>query len=168
MTQNQFQNTSGPLPGERDFDPYDGDLDAQSAWRNFGGLTLAEAYRKFLEHPGAYSEDFMWMGGKAFVYYFPVLERYLLVTPVWSEENGSEWCQILGLGSPIQCQFTEDCLPEVRELVPRVMALITHVRDAIDVYVSSGHPYYSNPEIHQHVSEEWDQLEQHLQKFEDG
>lgn len=167
MTQNQFQNHSGSLPGERDFDPHEGDLDAQSAWENFGGLSLAEAYEKFLENPGTYSEDFMWMGGKAFVYYFPVLERYLLVTPIWSEENGHEWCQILGLGSAIQCQFSENCLPEVRELVPRIMALITHVRDAIDVYVASGHPYYSDPEIQQHVIKEWDDLEEHLQQFLD-
>lgn len=167
MTQNQFHNQSAPLPCERDFDPYEGDLDAQVAWKNFGGLSLAEAYQKFLENPGGYSEDFMWMGAKAFVYYFPVLERYLLVTPVWSEENGSEWCQVLGLGSTIQFHFTEDCLPEVRELTPRVLPLIAQVKESIDACVASGHPYYSDPEIHQHVSEEWDQLEQHLQQFED-
>ncbi len=167
MTQNQFQNKSGPPPGERDFDPYEGDLDAQSAWRNFGGLTLAEAYQKFLEHPGAYSEDFMWMGDKAFVYYFPVLERYLLVTPVWSEENGSEWCQILGLGSAIQFQFTEESLPELLQLAPRVLVLIVQVKESIDACVASGHPYYSDPEIHQHVIKEWNELEQHLQQFVD-
>ncbi len=37
------------LPSERDFDPYGGDLDAQCAWRNFGGLTLEEATRRFRE-----------------------------------------------------------------------------------------------------------------------
>lgn len=168
MTQNQFQDRSGPLPVERDFDPHEGDLDAQSAWKNFGGLSRSAAYQKFLENPSVYAEDFMWMGGKAFVYYFPVLERYLLVTPVWSEENGSEWCQVLGLGAAIQFQFTEDCLPEVRELAPRVLPLITQVKESIDACIASGHPYYSDPEIHQHVSKEWDELEQHLQQFLDG
>jgi hypothetical protein len=34
------------LPTELDFDPLHGDLDAQCAWRNFGGLTLDEAHAK--------------------------------------------------------------------------------------------------------------------------
>ena len=168
MTQNQYQDRSGPLPGERDFDPYEGDLDAQVAWKNFGGLTLTEAYQRFLENPSTYAEDFMWMGDKAFVYYFPVLERYLLVTPIWSEENGSEWCQVLGLGSAIQFQFTEESLPELLQLAPRVLPLIAQVKESIDACVASGHPYYSDPEVNQHVSKEWDELEHHLQQFEDG
>ncbi|MBL8820867.1 MAG: hypothetical protein JNL96_20010 [Planctomycetaceae bacterium] len=66
-----------PLPTEADFDPYGGDLDAQCAWRNFGGLTLDEATNKFRERPEIYQEDFMFMGGKAFAFYFPVVEAYL-------------------------------------------------------------------------------------------
>ena len=167
MTENQSQDKSSLLPGERDFDPHEGDLDAQSAWRNFGGLTLAEAYQKFSENPGTYTEDFMCMGGKAFVYYFPVLERYLLVTPVWGEENGSEWCQILGLGAAIQCQFTVESYPELLQLAPRVLALIEEIRESFDASAASGHPYYSDPEVQQHVIQEWDELEEHLQQFVD-
>lgn len=44
------------LPSERDFDPYGGDLDAQCAWRNFGGLTLEEAIRRFRERPEIYKK----------------------------------------------------------------------------------------------------------------
>jgi hypothetical protein len=57
------------LPTETDFDPYQGDLDAQCAWKNFGGLTLGEAFVKFEESPETYQEDFMFMGGKAFARY---------------------------------------------------------------------------------------------------
>jgi len=166
MTGQPFRDVNGPLPGERDFDPHEGDLDAQAAWRNFGGLTLAEAYQKFLGNPDVYQEDFMWMGGKAFAYYFPVLERYLLVTPVWSEEKGSEWCQVHGLGAAIQFQFTESALPEVQALASRVLPLIEQVKESIEVYVASGHPYYSDPEMQQHVIREWNELEVHLQQFE--
>ncbi len=65
------------LPIERDFDPYGGGLDEQCAWKNFGGLTLDEAYLKFESAPEVYQEDFMFMGGKAFAFYFPVIDRFL-------------------------------------------------------------------------------------------
>ena len=170
MRQQPFQGAAGSLPGERDFDPHEGDLDAQVAWENFGGLSLSEAFQKFQENPEIHQEDFMFMGGKAFAYYFPVLERYLLVTPVWYENDGVVWCQILGLGAAIQFQFTENSPREVQQLVQRVSALIEHVKEAVDLSAHSRHPYYSDPEIYEHVIEEWDQLEQHLhlQQFLDG
>lgn len=68
------------LPTELDFDPLYGDLDAQCAWRNFGGLTLDEAHAKFEEYPESYQEDFMFMGGKAFAFYYPVIDRFLRKT----------------------------------------------------------------------------------------
>ena len=71
---------STELPNETDFDPYHGDLDAQCAWRNFGGLSLDEAFKRFEECPETYQEDFMFMGGKAFAFYFPVIDRFLRKT----------------------------------------------------------------------------------------
>lgn len=166
MTGQPFRDVNGPLPGEQDFDPHEGDLDALVAWENFGGLTLKEAYQRFQENPFVYQEDFMWMGGKAFAYYFPVLERYLLVTPVWGADEEAEWCQVYGLGAAIQFQFADDCLPEVRDLVPRVFPLVAQVKESIEAYVDSGHPYYSDPEMQQHVIREWNELETHLQQFQ--
>jgi hypothetical protein len=69
------------LPTEQDFDPWGGDLDAQCAWRNFGGLAIDRAKAKFRENPLLYQEDFMFMGTKAFAYYFPVIEEYLRTIP---------------------------------------------------------------------------------------
>lgn len=66
-----------PLPTKRDFLDYHGCLDAQSAWNNFGGLSVDAAYAKFCENPLRYQEDFMFMGRIAFIYYFPVLERFV-------------------------------------------------------------------------------------------
>jgi hypothetical protein len=64
------------LPTERDFDPWHGNLDAQCAWRHFGGLTLDQAHARFRENPLGYQEDFMFMGPVAFAFYFPVIEDY--------------------------------------------------------------------------------------------
>ncbi len=75
------------LPTEQHFDPYGGDLDAQCAWRNFGGLTIEEAKVKFCEHPEIHQEDFMFMGGKAFAYYYPVIDSYLRETPLLPPED---------------------------------------------------------------------------------
>ncbi len=66
-----------PLPGLSDFDPFDGDLDAINAWKHFGGLSLDQALRLFLENPLHYLEDFMFMGPTALDYYLPVIDRYL-------------------------------------------------------------------------------------------
>ena len=33
------------------------------------------------EHPEIYQEDFMFMGGKAFAYYYSVIDSYLRETP---------------------------------------------------------------------------------------
>lgn len=68
---------SASLPTELDFNPFHCDLDAQCAWKNFGGLTLDEAHAKFEKCPESYQEDFMFMGGKAFAYYYPVIDRFL-------------------------------------------------------------------------------------------
>ncbi len=91
-----------PLPAEHDFDPYGGDLDALSAWRNFGTLSLDEAYAKFCQLPDVYQEDFMFMGSRAFHYYFPVIEEYLRNARAIDEWNESH-AKILG--SCVAAQF---------------------------------------------------------------
>ncbi len=66
------------LPTIEDFtsDP-ERDLDGEYAWRQFGGLTIDEAYDKFCEKPDICQEDFMAMGDAAFAFYFPVIDRYI-------------------------------------------------------------------------------------------
>ena len=70
--------TPQPLPTKEDFNPWGPDnLDAEHAWQCFGNLTLDEAHARFCECPELYHEDFMFMGGKAYAFYFPVIERFL-------------------------------------------------------------------------------------------
>jgi hypothetical protein len=119
------------LPTESDFDPYGGDLDAQTAWRNFGGLTLEEANRRFREHPEYYQEDFMFMGGKAFAYYFPIIETYLHET---SAANPYDDRQAWILAHCITQQLYKDAPLEVLQLIPRVLNLAEFVLANTDLF----------------------------------
>ena len=107
------------LPREGDFDPWGGDLDAQTAWRNFGGLSVAEAYTKFLKSPDHYSEDFCSMGGVAFAFYFPVFEYYVRDAYRESELNAVVFC--------LRQQFQQKDPKAVTPLRARVLELIRFV-----------------------------------------
>jgi hypothetical protein len=107
------------LPTKNDFDPWEGDLDAETAWRNFGGLTLAEAHSKFRERPEIYQEDFMFMGGKAFAFYFSVIEDYLRQTPEAESEDDDRQAWILA--KCIHNQFNAGTSIHVETLVDRVI-----------------------------------------------
>jgi|LauGreDrversion4_2_1035121.scaffolds.fasta_scaffold714690_1 hypothetical protein len=116
------------LPTEDDFDPIGGDLDAQWAWRNFGGLTLDAAMKKFPEKAECYQEDFMAMGSRAFSFYFPVIESYLINSPV--EYEGWDRCAWI-LAHAIKSQLQRDTRSVVLHLVPRIRNLIRFVRQNI-------------------------------------
>lgn len=103
MSRSNHDEASGAsLPTEHDFDPFGGDLDAQSAWRSFGGLSIADALALFRENPTHYQEDFMFMGGRAFVFYFPVLDAFLREFRLTEHEDDS---QAAIVGSCVAAQF---------------------------------------------------------------
>jgi len=105
------------LPSAKDFNPWGGDGDAMYAWKNFGGLTIEEAYKKFCDNPLGYQEDFMWMGTKAFEYYFPVLEKYLQeIQPEDELDDCEGW--IIGCG--IEMQLNEDCSIELTNKIEKL------------------------------------------------
>jgi hypothetical protein len=99
------------LPTKKDFDPW-GDLDAQWAWKNFGGLTIDSAYNKFCTYPETYQEDFMFMGPTAFSFYFSIIEKYMsTVQPEDEFDDCSGW--IIGCGVEIQLENIEsECLKQ--------------------------------------------------------
>ncbi|MCY2989927.1 MAG: hypothetical protein NTY19_18955 [Planctomycetota bacterium] len=116
------------LPTESDFDPHGGDLDAQCAWRNFGGLTVEKAKARFNEAPEVYQEDFMFMGTNAFVFYFPVLDDYLRNVP--DQENDGDY-QSWVISQCILAQFEADAIGRLRALVPAILDLARFVRDNV-------------------------------------
>jgi len=97
----------------------------------------------------------MFMGGKAFAYYFPVIESYLLETPNPNETDEIDFRPTCILGYCIQTQFSDDSLQHVSHLAPRVKALIDHVRQTIDVYAA-------DPEEQRRITESWNELEEHM------
>lgn len=119
-----------PLPSEHDFDPFGGCLDAQSAWRHFGGLTRTQANERFQENPLRYQEDFMFMGGVAFAYYYPVIERFLCDARV-ADECVDRQAWILAWGIMIQFRTNGG---QLRHLVPPILALAKHVRNNLAAY----------------------------------
>ncbi|MBG88459.1 MAG: hypothetical protein CMO80_16375 [Verrucomicrobiales bacterium] len=128
-------NDASQLPKERDFDPHDGDLDAQCAWKNFGGLDLNQAYAKFVEAPEAYQEDFMFMGPRALVFYFPVIDRYLREVRSEDEFDG---CQAQILGCAMASQLEEYVDEFSKSFLRAIGELAGYVRGHIDQYHPSA------------------------------
>ncbi len=127
------QIMSNELPNETDFDPNHGGLDAQCAWRNFGGLTLDEALVKFEEYPEIYQEDFMFMGGKAFAFYFPVIDRFLRRTiELPEDQRGDRQSWILPQCIKNQFKGREVC--HVQHLRQPVLGLCDFMLKNIDLF----------------------------------
>ncbi len=132
MTQNNQTDSADSLPSKSDFNPWGPNaLDAERAWRNFGGLTLKQAHAKFRERHYTYQEDFMFMGPKAFAFYFPVIEDFLHDVPDQSD-NGDDYSSWI-LAHCINNQFGphKEKVPHVIHLADRVIALSHFVRNNI-------------------------------------
>ena len=143
------------LPTERDFNPYGWDLDAQHAWKNFGGLTLREANIRFREVPENYQEDFMFMGGKAFAFYFPVVDSFLRETSAsYDGDDRQSWI----LAHCIKSQFEGAVLPHVRRLAPRVLELVEFVQTNIRLFA----PDDTRGQCR--INAAWQELKDHIQK----
>lgn len=142
------------LPNEHDFDPGGNGLDEQSAWRNFGGLTLEEANKRFRECPEAYQEDFMFMGGRAFAFYFPVIDSFLRETTAL---DGDDDRQSYILAHCIKLQFAGDIDPMVRKLAPRILDLSTFVQSNLGLFAR-------DEDDQRLISEAWKELTDRIQE----
>ena len=144
------------LPSERDFDPSGGCLDAQWAWMNFGGLTLDEAHAKFKEWPESYQEDFMFMGGKAFAFYYPVIEQFLRQTvEIREDQRGSRESWILP--QCIKNQFEGRGNSYVRHLKDSVLALCAFMTGNIQLFADDWDDVAE-------IENQWQDLRQFLLK----
>lgn len=130
MKKKHSRRAASTLLKYNDFNPWGyGAFDADRAWSNFGGLTLAEAHSKFRDRPDVHQEDFMFMGGKAFAFYFPVIEEYLRELPTEGEEDNDRQEWIIAKG--IQLQFESDDPHHVLHLADRVIALSSLIQKNI-------------------------------------
>jgi len=127
-----WQPLSERCPTESDFGS---GLDERSAWREFGGLSLDQAYQHFLENPLSYQEDFMFMGTIAFLYYFPVIERYLY--SVRAEDEFDD-CQAWILSMGIAHRLEYESFPNDERLMERIALLTDHVLSHVSQYATTS------------------------------
>lgn len=145
-------------PKESDFDPFGGCLDAQYAWKNFGGLSVAEAYTKFCERPELYQEDFMFMGGTAFSYYFPVIECYIRESNA-DAGNEHEVDAMWILAHCIKQQFENLDTLTTEPLRTNVLDLVSYVRQNLTQYCAE-------PTEQQRIDSAWAELQARLTSAE--
>jgi len=131
-----------------------GSLDQKSAWKRFGGLNRVEAFQRFIENPICYQEDFMWMGSKAFAYYFPVIERFLIEFELGTDNDDAQaW--ILGCDIAMQFKSTKaDCL---KGLVPRILDLARWV-------TANVHRFSYDEHEHHRIANKWARLKKLLRE----
>lgn len=94
----------------------------------------------------------MFMGGKAFAFYFPVLEAYLRDTP---EEYESDDRQSWILAHCLRQQFEAKTAHHVLHLVQRVFALSTFVQQNI-------HRFGDSTEEQRRIADAWMELDSQL------
>ena len=140
---------STPLPSRQDFDPHGGDLDAKAAWQNFRGLGLDEAYEKFRSAPEVYQEDFMFMGTRAFAYYFPVIDRYLRTVTLDPRDLGD--CETAILGDAVAAQFEWKGAIISTELRREIESLSRFVLENVARYAATE-------EERRHIQQEWQRV----------
>ena len=137
------------LPIRLDFDPFEGDLDAQTAWKHFGGLTLDQAYDRFSENPLLYQEDFMFMGHGALAYYFPVIDKYI--------RHGDDDRQALIIAQGLELQFQHDDTAQIDQLRPLIIDLAKFV-------IEKSHRFGDSDKERARISNAWRRLARSLVK----
>lgn len=131
----QFMSTE--LPTYEEFVQSPDALDAKYAWKHFGGLTLDQAAARFEEDPLVYCEDLMFMGWKAFVFYFPVVDQFLRKTAqidIEEREDRHSWI----LARAIENQFTGTRAEFVRQLRQPVLQLCNFMLSNLDLFTNDG------------------------------
>jgi len=108
--------------------PIKGDLDAESAWRIFGGLSIDDACKLFDGEGLNRTEDLMFMGSQAFCYYVKAAIQYL-----YSDASKDDEEMISGFVST--CEFKmEHELEQIKEVAPDIGDACRHILKRNDVF----------------------------------
>lgn len=145
------------LPAQHDFEAHRGGLDEQCAWANFGGLTLEEACEKFARGPEVYREDFMFMGPKAFAFYYPATDRYLRETVALSEMERA-YRMSGSLADCIRFQFVRVNRRYLHHLKQPVVDLCEFVLGHLEYFVDDE----DDPE---EIERAWKRLRDHVREY---
>ena len=95
----------------------------------------------------------MFMGAKAFLYYFPVLDHYLRNA---LDEGSEDDCESWIISQCIQFQFEPETMDRLRPLIPAIVDLAGFVRDNI-------HRFGCDDSERQRVSDAWGDLVRHIE-----
>lgn len=111
------------IPTTKDINPTLGNLDELTALEHFHGKTQNEAANLFFEYSTYYEEDLKWMGSKAFAFYFPSMEPYLL-----SEASEDDSDIINALVDTLQFRLKQD--PQsIKECLAPVLRILDYISD---------------------------------------
>ena len=123
------------LPTREDISPTLGlDLDERAALEHFFGKTQSEASGLFFENPEYFSDDLMWMGRKAFAFYFPSLEPYIT-----SEESAGGTYVINALIGILKSRLDYDPL-SIKDCWTSVLRVLVFVSENLGKY-ARDRPY---------------------------
>jgi len=78
------------------------DLDVRHAWRTLGGRSVDEAFRIFIQNPFGRIDDFRWIAPDAFIFYFPIVVRY-----VTSEDSKGDSDTVASLAGILESQLEQ-------------------------------------------------------------
>jgi hypothetical protein len=114
-------------------DDFGGGPDAETAWEHFGGKDLEDACAIFASCPEIYTDDVMWMGERAFKFYFPIVDRYLRAQSPLQAEDDPPMMSAEFIGYCIQFHF--DCHEDMSGLHAQIIDLCDYVNSHLDHYV---------------------------------
>ncbi len=114
------------LPTQEDINPIAEDLDGQCAVRNFLGKSRDQIREEFAEHGMSYQEDLMFMGSRAFCFYFPAAVDYIT-----SSEGSADADVANCLVSVVEHRLEYD-LSEIRGVFPHILRFADHLLSYYD------------------------------------
>jgi hypothetical protein len=112
--------------------------------------------RKFDENPDYHQEAFMFMGGRAFAYYYPVIDSYLREQSATADDYGvlQAWILAKCIGN----QFQAKTMTYVRPLKHQVPDLAAFVLQNLDRFAEDAHEQ-------QRIDAAWRELEALVRKI---
>jgi len=116
--------TDPTLPKRRDIVLVDGDLDAESACRNFLGKTQTEAESFFGDYSPGSVDDLAWMGPVAFCFYVESAIRY-----VQSEKARDDSDFVAFLASTLEIRLKDDSPEKLSLAAGKIAAACRYVVD---------------------------------------
>jgi hypothetical protein len=103
------------------------DLDVRHAWKILGGKSPDDAFQIFIQNPFGYVDIFRWIAPEAFIFYFPIVARY-----VTSEDSKGDSDTISSLAGILDFQLDKGIhafMPIIGDIAALCRHIIIHYPD---------------------------------------